>query len=233
MSFSQFDEEGAIAEAFAGKPLGRFLEIGAWDPITFSNTRALVLAGWEGVMVEPSPGPFVELLLCCTKCGVGVDEREPLIRGKRARKSCPTCGAVTYGYSEKLTLVLAAVGLEDGIVGMEVTDDALSTSNAENQAIWGDSGGFYGVLRIPQITLEKIATQFGGFDFISIDAEGTSVDLFSHAMALGWRPHVWAVEIDNRAAELAAIAEAAGYRSANDIGYGKLGNGTNVVWVRK
>lgn len=269
MSYSQFDEERFILEAFPANLPGngrhqpisatdgihttkcqwcelyqeqwdqpcptkkRFLEIGAWDPITFSNTRALVELGWRGVMIEPSPGPFIELLLCCTACGEGVDTREHLVWGKRNGKACPKCGAVRYGYSDRITLVLAAVGLEAGLVQMEVTDDALSSSNAENLATWKELGGYYGRQLVSQITLEQIANQFGGFDLISIDAEGTSVDLFSHAMALGWRPHVWVVEIDNRAQELAATAEAAGYRSMNDIGYGKLGNGTNVVWVRK
>jgi FkbM family methyltransferase len=33
----------------------RFLEIGAYDPISLSNTRALVELGWSGVYVEPAP----------------------------------------------------------------------------------------------------------------------------------------------------------------------------------
>jgi FkbM family methyltransferase len=40
----------------------RLLDIGAWVPDTFSNTRALLDAGWSGVLVEPSPGPFTALL---------------------------------------------------------------------------------------------------------------------------------------------------------------------------
>ena len=75
--YSQFEEQDHILRTFAGLDSpGRFLDIGSWDPITFSNTRALVEMGWSGVMIEPSPGPFLEILRCCTKCGSGVDERE-------------------------------------------------------------------------------------------------------------------------------------------------------------
>lgn len=34
--------------------MGTFLDIGAFDPFLFSNTRALYELGWNGVMVEPS-----------------------------------------------------------------------------------------------------------------------------------------------------------------------------------
>lgn len=34
---------------------GRFLDIGAFDGITFSSTRALAGKGWTGVYVEPDP----------------------------------------------------------------------------------------------------------------------------------------------------------------------------------
>lgn len=36
----------------------RFLDVGAFHPVAFSNTRVLVEAGWSGVYVEPAPGNF-------------------------------------------------------------------------------------------------------------------------------------------------------------------------------
>ena len=62
MSYSQFDEEPHILEALKAEPFGRLLDIGAWDPLTFSNSRALIEAGWEAVLIEPSPGPMLNLL---------------------------------------------------------------------------------------------------------------------------------------------------------------------------
>lgn len=61
MKHSQGDEEIFILKHFKDKPGGRFLDIGAYDGKTFSNTRALAEGGWHGVLVEPSPQCFIGL----------------------------------------------------------------------------------------------------------------------------------------------------------------------------
>jgi FkbM family methyltransferase len=71
MGYSQGKEQDIILANTENK--GRFLDIGAYDGITFSNTYALVEQGWSGVMVEPSPTIFPKLLanmrekeiMCC------------------------------------------------------------------------------------------------------------------------------------------------------------------------
>jgi FkbM family methyltransferase len=62
LSYSQNDEEKHILEAVEGITHGRFLDIGAWNAKDLSNTRALFELGWSGVMIEPSPEPFLGLL---------------------------------------------------------------------------------------------------------------------------------------------------------------------------
>jgi FkbM family methyltransferase len=59
--YSQFEEQTYILNLLAGQT-GRFLDIGAFHPTIFSNTRALFELGWAGVMIEPSPGPMRTLL---------------------------------------------------------------------------------------------------------------------------------------------------------------------------
>lgn len=61
MIYSQNDEQQVIEAFFEGRH-GRFLDIGAYDGITFSNTRRLLELGWFGVVVEPSPRNLVKLL---------------------------------------------------------------------------------------------------------------------------------------------------------------------------
>lgn len=49
---------------FFGKNLPRertFCDIGAFDGVTFSNTRALYEEGWSGILVEPNPRVFEAL----------------------------------------------------------------------------------------------------------------------------------------------------------------------------
>jgi FkbM family methyltransferase len=57
--YSQGGEQAVII-SHSGKP-GVFLDIGANDGVTFSNTRALVDLGWSGVYVEPGTAAFAKL----------------------------------------------------------------------------------------------------------------------------------------------------------------------------
>lgn len=60
--YSQSGEQATILGLVADLPVGRFLDIGAGDGETFSNTRALALAGWGGVSVEPAAWAFDKLI---------------------------------------------------------------------------------------------------------------------------------------------------------------------------
>jgi FkbM family methyltransferase len=56
--YSQNKEEQHILEYFKDRPVGKFIDIGAYDAFKFSNTRALYEKGWSGILVEPSPENF-------------------------------------------------------------------------------------------------------------------------------------------------------------------------------
>jgi len=58
--YSQRGEQRIILDYFAGR-LGTFLDVGAYDPFKFSNTRALYEKGWSGVMIEPAQANFETL----------------------------------------------------------------------------------------------------------------------------------------------------------------------------
>lgn len=58
--YSQNEEERVIQDYFKGYT-GTFIDIGANDGVTLSNTRALAESGWCGVLVEPSPKAFARL----------------------------------------------------------------------------------------------------------------------------------------------------------------------------
>jgi FkbM family methyltransferase len=221
---SQFEEEKHILKAF-GSHVGRFLDIGCWDPITFSNSRALVERGWSGVMIEPAPGPFIELLRCCTRCGESVDDRKREVYGERKQRECSKCGGLRYGFDPRFTLIHAAVALEPGLIEMSVTDDALSTSDEASRAKWDAVGGFYGKMLAPVITLDQIAQRFGGFDFVNLDVEGQSAELCLQMFRLGWQPTVICVESDGRDNEIIAKASPLHYHVV-------YGNGQNLVMVR-
>lgn len=64
--FSQHGEQEHILKFFEGK-IGRFLDIGAFDGVTGSNTRALAELGWSGVCIEANPFAFQNLLTHCSE----------------------------------------------------------------------------------------------------------------------------------------------------------------------
>lgn len=61
MPYSQLDDESKILEFFQGKTNGFFVDIGAGDGVTDSNTRKLWELGWSGVLVEANYIQFVKL----------------------------------------------------------------------------------------------------------------------------------------------------------------------------
>jgi FkbM family methyltransferase len=199
-TFSQYDEEQAIVGYFDALPaghrgakgnIGRFLDIGAWDPICFSNTRALYLKEWHGVMIEPSPTPMLSLLK-------------------------------EYGADADMKLVQAAVGLEDSLVTFQMTDDSVSTSDMASYEKWKGHAKFLGAVMVRTITFDQINLWWGGFDFVNLDAEGISVDLFFAMLKSGAKPAVVCIEHDGRMTELMAAATAVSYKLI-------YSNGTNAV----
>jgi len=60
--FSEYEEEKYILEAVSDLKTGTFIDVGAYDGLAYSNTRALVELGWRGIMIEPGLQAFQKLL---------------------------------------------------------------------------------------------------------------------------------------------------------------------------
>ena len=190
MNYSQNDEQEHILRIF-GDFVGRFLEIGACDGKLVSNTLALVERGWSGVMVEPSPRAFMAL-----------QER--------------------HGANEKLTLVHAAGGLKYDFSKFwdDPTVGGYATTEEGNRANWQHLAGFARAFYVPMIPLSVMLDTFpGSIDFLSIDTEGTSTDLFLAFPFVAVHPRVVCVEHDGRIAECLAQAKRWRYREVarNDM----------------
>lgn len=192
--YSQYGEDDIVA-GIVGDHVGRLLEIGAWNPVDKSNSRLLIEKGWQAMLVEFSPRPVRDLVLA-------------------------------YGTCERVQVVQCAIGPADsGLRKFAVTDDAVSTSDAGHFETWKEHGGaYYGSLWVPQVPIADFLRQFGGgFDFVSIDTEGSSIEI---ALALlgpcEQRPKVLCVEHGNRVIELMQVAQQFGYSS-------RWVNGTNII----
>ncbi len=228
--YSQSEEEKyiiAAAERSEAKGLTRrLLDIGAWHATDKSNSRALLERGWSGILIDPAPGPFVNLMRACSVC----KDTEPEAHGDRKELPCRVCGAVRYGFWDRVILILAAVGINRGLMTLQATDDALTTSDPASFELWnsgrirgGYHGGFYGQYLTPTLTLDDFFYQYGGdFQFVSIDTEGTSVDLLREMLRIGPHPECICVEHNDRHHDIDQLAAEYNYNRV-------YGNQTNVV----
>jgi FkbM family methyltransferase len=180
--YSQHLEQDFILQHLRDVPAGRFLDIGAYCPAKFSNVRALYELGWSGTLVELSPGPMRSLVM-------------------------------EYGNDPRITLIQAAVGIAPGLMTFHVTDDALSTSEQSCYDRWSQTKCFMGRMMVPAITLQHLNGGIGEskFDFVSIDTEGTSAQLFLRMLEIGMLPKCVCVEIDDRLDDIETAASLMGY----------------------
>ena len=194
MGYSQNGEDDIVAGCFPPDFTGNLLEIGAWMPTEFSNSLLLIERGWDATLVEFSPLPANRLIS-------------------------------HHEGNEHVRVIAAAVTPnERHIERFRITADALSEPETEGHTSqrWKDmrpgySGGFYGHLWVPTLSIQKLCDQFYGdrqIDFASIDTEGSSVEIAIAMMRMdpGWRPKVLCVEHDNRDVELWQEAKKHGYR---------------------
>ncbi len=193
---SQKNEEDIILRSVEHIQNGRYLDIGAWDGVQYSNTWALTeQRGWSGIMVEAGLHAFLKLL-------------------------------ENHGANEKITLVHAAIAEDIGIVPFWENHATFSTTLASNRDRFhfeGFTPSFYTFA----VSFAWIFERFPGpIDVLSIDTEGTSVDLFKAfnrvATLCGIRPRCICVEHDGRVDEVLEHAAKYGYRQI-------MGNEENCV----
>lgn len=149
LSFSQYGED-LFVDDFFGKTTGRFLEIGAMDGVKDSNCHRLSLKKWRGVCVEPNPHIFVRLL-----------------ETYRPHPEMPEVHCLS-------ALVLG----ENLIRTLHLNFDGLTTSSGEMFKEMHQRVVYYGHCHAATVTPLQLYQTYGGdFDFVSVDAEGTDLDI--------------------------------------------------------
>ena len=136
-----------MIEHAADLDVGRFLDIGAGDGTTFSNTRALAMGRWGGVVVEPAAWAFDKLVALY----VDRDDVLPV----QAVVTGATSGLCRFSYSK---------------------DDHLSSVDPVHIATWRGKVPFLDVLAAA-IPLGELLDYMPPFSIVSIDAEGLTGEL--------------------------------------------------------
>lgn len=149
--YSQNNEQEIILKYFAGKPIGKFIEIGAYHPKVFSNTRALYEMGWSGVYVEPSAPCFKHFI-----DEYATEKRITLLNVAIAEK-------------------------EGTVVFYESGGDAISTTSIAHKQKWEAGYKVtYNEIEVPAMAMRRLIDNYGwGIDFLNLDVEGTNLELFN------------------------------------------------------
>jgi len=147
--YSQRDEESYIEQFFRGSKKGRFLDVGAYDGVVFSNTRRLVEHGWSGVLVEPSPS-----LHSVLEKRYGDNSKFQIVKKGIGLEAGVKPFYNFYG-------------------------DAVGSFDIDHAHLWEEKGKRkYVELQIEVITWDTLLDGVGiDFDFVNLDAEGWSPSL--------------------------------------------------------
>jgi FkbM family methyltransferase len=143
IDYSQHGEQEVILKYFATTQ-GTFLDIGANDGVTFSNTYALQLMGWHGVLVDASP-----------------------VAAARLRHTYEGVDTVKVIHAA-ITDQDGTVTLHDS------SDTLVSSLNATAEQTWRHHNFSWCPVQVPAMTVASLYQAAGttAFDFVSIDAEG-------------------------------------------------------------
>lgn len=205
--WSQRGEQDFILRALAGYPPGVYADIGAWGGTVFSNTRALYEDGWNGVLVEPSPGPFRDLMR----------EYPDESRATLVNAACVT-GPLPVG----------------GVMPMHLTDDAVSSDSDKHRATWETSNVPFRKAHVGAVSVARIVDLLTGIHsernaksdtvpptFVNIDTEGSSADVWE-AWLQRHLPTLACIESDDNAARIISVSRQNGYTIVLD-------NGLNII----
>lgn len=180
-SYSQYSEDLTIVPLF-DKP-GRLLDIGAWDAVALSNSRALIEMGWSAVLIEPSPTPFMSLLKA-----YGNDPNVVLIHA-------------ALGFDRHC----AEFWVTDDAVS---TTEKEQYEKWKDHAKF--IGKFWTPMITLADLFNQFGVP--GFDFVNIDVEGKSVDVLAALMATQAMPKAICCEHDERIVEANGLVARHGYK---------------------
>ena len=174
MRYSQAGEDAIVLDYFGGR-VGVYVDVGAFDGVTSSNTYALQLAGWRGVCIEPSPIAFNKL----------VESRLSPVT------ECVQCACV-----DKLDGGMMPFMLLDTIP--QFSGISPDSEKVRRECAVMDVAVHPQVINVRAVTLDDVLNQSAlgveQIDFVSIDTEGTELDVLRGFDLDRWKPQLLCIE---------------------------------------
>ena len=184
---SQFGEDRILWQVFRRRPTGYFIEVGAYDGVTLSNTFFLEQMGWNGLLVEP-------ILPLCQKAA------EVRLRSRVIHAACSKRGSR---------------GTAKFTVAQNVPVLSFLQADQEHIDRCKREGAQLVEIEVPVVSLDDILlnerrnrTPFGApwvpkvgwrVDLVSIDTEGCELDVLDGFDLARFRPRILVIENDRPA----------------------------------
>ena len=207
-TYSQNKEDIAVMQYFGKDFKGLFLDIGANDGITLSNTRLLIESGWNGFLVEPSPKAYSKILIN------------------------------VKGYEKNAIAFNCAIGNENGKATLYESNSHLSkndisllSSLKESETIRWKNQKFEPI-EVDVLTFDSFLELLVDciiFDFISIDAEGLDLDILKQINLTDLNVKCLCIEHNSNKEVRAEIIEYCLQHGLNNI---LLENSENIILVK-
>jgi FkbM family methyltransferase len=189
---SQDGEDILLYNFFEHKRTGFYIDIGAYDGLTWSNTYFFEALGWNGILIEPDP----DLYKACLR--------------SRAHSKVTNMAVANKSGSVQFTRT-SGVGNWLSFVG----EDKKRTERIRS------AGGAPERITVPCLTLNDILKDcMENIDFISIDVEGGELEVLSGFDIERFRPRVLVIEhhANERDAAVKKMLAAHGYVDRYRVG---------------
>ena len=160
-SYSQYEQDILLHQKYFADMTapGFFIEVGADDGITFSNTclyeREL---GWDGVCIEPKESAFPKLA---------------------ANRSCKCIRAAVGKYETETVEFLEIEGWGRQLSGIVSCYDPQHAQRIERETVGNPKTTSKKLIQVPVVSLDSLILQSGrdSIDLISIDTEGSELQV--------------------------------------------------------
>ncbi len=192
--YSQYGQDKFLFEnLFKEKSNGFYLDIGAHDGITLSNTYLFEKLGWDGVCIEPIPDVFTKL-----KSNRNCKLFNCVLSNKKGTENF----LVLEGYTEMLSGILENYDPAHLIR----IDNELRMMGGSKKVITSESLTFDD-LQLPNI-----------IDFVSLDVEGSEMKILETIDFNKYHINIISIEVNHGADEITNFIESKNFEKIGSLG---------------
>jgi FkbM family methyltransferase len=155
MSYTNPELEKKIHEVFNYKKNGYFVDIGAHNGVSLSNTKFLEELGWDGICIEPHPNVFKQL---------------------KENRNSKLVNCAVWNENKEIDF-LSLTGYTEMLSGIYESYDSRHYNRIQNEI--NQFGGSSEIIKIPAKKFENIVEK-REIDFLSIDTEGSELEILNN-----------------------------------------------------